>query len=211
MMKNRGKMLVSVLVGNALLAFSVCAFIIPNRFMLGGSTGITLTVQHWIPVSLSSITAVTNTFLFGLGLVFLGKKFAMTSLFSTLLYPVVLAVFEKLPLGQLFGGNALLAAVSAGILMGAGIGLVIRAGGSTGGMDIPPCILQKYRGIPVGTSMMVFDILVVLMQISYSGASGILYSAVIVLLTSFTVNKTVAWRWSLPLPGRQQARARIAG
>lgn len=212
-MKNRGKMLGLVLLGNMLIAFSVCAFIVPNQFMLGGSTGIALTVQHWIPVPLSMITAVTNSALFIVGLIFLGKKFAMTSLCSTMLYPVILSAFERLPLERLLHGETLLAAVASAILMGLGLGLVIRAGGSTGGMDIPPCILQKYRGIPVGTSMLVFDIIVLFMQVSYSGINGIFYSIVIILLTSQTVNRTVAfeggqkWRWQRV----RRADARVAG
>lgn len=212
-MKNRGKMLGLVLLGNMLIAFSVCAFIVPNQFMLGGSTGIALTVQHWILVPLSTITAVTNSALFVVGLIFLGKKFAMTSLCSTMLYPVILSAFEHLPLERLLQGETLLAAVAAAILMGLGLGLVIRAGGSTGGMDIPPCILQKYRGIPVGTSMLVFDIIVLFMQVSYSGINGILYSIVIILLTSQTVNRTVAYESGRKGGWRRVRRmaARVAG
>lgn len=212
-MKNRGKMLGLVLLGNMLIAFSVCAFVVPNQFMLGGSTGIALTVQYWIPVPLSMITAVTNSALFLVGLIFLGKKFAMTSLCSTMLYPVILSAFERLPLDRLLRGETLAAAVASAVLMGLGLGLVIRAGGSTGGMDIPPCILQKYRGIPVGTSMLVFDMIVLLMQVSYSGIHGIFYSIVIILLTSRTVNGTVAfeggrkWRWHRV----RRTDARIAG
>ena len=124
-----------------------------------------------------------------------------------------MSVFERLPLDRLLCGEPLLAAAASAVLMGLGLGLVIRAGGSTGGMDIPPCILQKYRGIPVGTSMLVFDMIVLFMQVGYSGVHGIFYSLVIIFLTSRTVNETVAfegqkkWRWRR---GRRRD-ARIAG
>ncbi len=187
----RLEMLFYILAGNILLAFAVCAFVVPNRFMLGGSTGIALVVQSWVPVPISVITAVVNLSLFLLGYLFLGKKFAMTSLCSTILYPLILGVFEALPTESLFAVDKLLSAVFAGVLMGAGIGLVIRAGGSTGGMDIPPCILQKRKGIPVGNSMMFFDMVILALQILRGGWDGILYGVVVIVLTSGVMNKTI--------------------
>lgn len=184
-------MLPCIFAGNILLAFAVCSFVVPGGFMLGGSTGIALAVQTVLPVRLSMITAFVNGGLFFLGLVFLGKSFAATSLLSTLIYPVIMAVFEMLPLGEIFTADRLLCAVLTGVLMGTGLGMVIRVGGSTGGMDIPPCILQKYKGISVGTSMMVFDLLILLLQVLNQGMDGILYSIVIIVLTSATVNKVV--------------------
>ena len=180
-----------IVIGNVFLAFAVCAFVVPNRFMLGGSTGIALAVQSWIPAPISVISAVVNVSLFLLGFVFLGKQFAMTSLLSTVIYPIILGSFEKLPVGTWFSGDTLLCAVFAGVMMGGGIGLVIRAGGSTGGMDIPPCILQKLKGIPVGNSMMAFDILILGVQIMRGGWDGILYGIVVIVLTSAMVNKTL--------------------
>ena len=187
----RMEMLLYILGGNILLAFAVCAFVVPNGFMLGGSTGIALVVRSWIPLPISAITAVVNVSLFVLGYIFLGKKFAMTSLISTVIYPVILGAFERLPMGTWFSGDTLLSAVFAGVLMGGGIGLVIRAGGSTGGMDIPPCILQKLKGIPVGSSMMCFDIVILGLQILREGWDGILYGIVVIVLTSGMMNQTI--------------------
>ena len=190
-MKQSLKVLLTIILGNAMLAFSICAFVIPYDIMLGGSNGIALAIQHFIPVRLSVISACVNVSLFFLGLIFLGWKFAATSLASTIIYPLVLAVFEMLPLGTLFEENIVVCALFCGALCGAGIGLVVRAGGSTGGMDIPPCILNKYKGIPVGTSLMFFDVVVVLTQVVLKGTDGILLSLVVIVVMSFVVNKVV--------------------
>ncbi|MDE7320550.1 MAG: YitT family protein [Lachnospiraceae bacterium] len=187
----RLEMLLYILLGNTLLAFAVCAFVVPNGFMLGGSTGIALVIQSWIPAPISVITAGVNLSLFLLGYLFLGKRFAMTSLCSTIIYPVILGIFETQPVGTWFSQDVLLSAVFAGVLMGSGIGLVIRAGGSTGGMDIPPCILQKLKGIPVGNSMVFFDIVILALQIFYGGWDGILYGIVVIVLTSGMMNRTI--------------------
>ena len=190
-MKQSLKVLLTIILGNAMLAFSICAFVIPYDIMLGGSNGISLAIQHFIPVRLSVISACVNVSLFFLGLIFLGWKFAATSLASTIIYPLVLAFFEMLPLGTLFEENIVVCALFCGALCGAGIGLVVRAGGSTGGMDIPPCILNKYKGIPIGTSLMFFDVVVVLTQVILKGTDGILLSLVVILVMSFVVDKVI--------------------
>ena len=190
-MKQKLTMFGSIVLGNAMLAFAVCAFVIPNDIMLGGSNGIALFVQQFIPVRLSVLSAVINVTLFLLGLIFMGWKFAATSLMSTIIYPMILAVFETLPLGTMFRENIVVCALACGVLCGLGIGLVIRVGGSTGGMDIPPCILKKYKGIPVGTSVMFFDILVVLMQVAVKGMDGLLLSVLVIAVMSVTINKTI--------------------
>ena len=187
-MKHNGKMLIQVLTGNVLLAFAVCVWIVPNRLLSGGSTGLVMMIRHWLPLRFSVVSMMVNSILFFMGLVFLGRRFAMTSLCSTLLYPGILAILEEMPL-KLFALSPWAAAVLGGILCGVGIGLVIRAGGSTGGMDIPPCILKKYRGIPVGTSMLAFDSLIFLAQLAWNRPEGIACSLVLIVLTSWTVNR----------------------
>ena len=190
-MKQKINLVLSTLIGNALLAFAICAFVVPNNFMLGGSNGLSLALHHFIPLPLSAINGILNGLLFFLGLIFMGKKFAAGTLLSTVFYPLIMALFEQLPLESLFTEDKLTCAIFCSILAGLGIGIVIRAGGATGGMDIPPCILQKRKGIPVGTSLMVFDTAIVLVQIFLNGQDGILHSLLIILLISLTVNQTV--------------------
>lgn len=190
-MKQKLKFILSILAGNTLLAFAICAFVVPNDIMLGGANGIALFIQQFIPVQLSTIVAVVNAALFLLGLVFMGWKFAATSLMSTIVYPIIMRILEVLPLAELFNENIVISAMACAVLCGLGIGLVIRVGGSTGGMDIPPCILKKYRGIPIGTSVLVFDILVVLMQVAVKGMDNLLLSVLVIVIMSTTIDKTL--------------------
>ena len=191
-MKHNFKMIASILLGNALLAFAICAFVVPNDIMLGGSNGIALFIQQFLPeVRLSLISAVVNVVLFGLGWAFLGWKFAATSLASTIVYPIILGIFETLPISTMFNENIVLSALACAVLCGLGIGIVVRVGGSTGGMDIPPCILFKYFNIPIGKSIMFFDTLVVLMQVVVNGLDGILCSILVITVMSLVIDKTV--------------------
>ena len=191
-MKQHLKLLIYTLLGNTMLAFAVCAFIVPQDFMLGGSSGIALSVQCFAPIRLSVISAITNIILFSLGWGFLGWKFAANSLLSTIVYPIIMGIMEITPIGKLFvGEDKLICALYCAILIGVGIGLVVRVGGSTGGMDIPPVILQKYKGIPVGKSLMFFDGVIILSQVLLKGTDGILYSLLILVLTSIVVDHTI--------------------
>jgi len=191
-MKQQLKVLIYTLLGNAMLAFAVCAFIVPQNFMLGGSSGIALTVQHFLPIRLSIISAVAGATLFCLGWAFMGWKFAANSLLSTIVYPIIMGFMEISPVGTLFvGEDKLICALYCALLIGMGVGLVVRVGGSTGGMDIPPCILQKYKGIPVGKSLMFFDGAIILAQVLLKGTDGILYSLLILVLTSAVVDRTI--------------------
>ena len=194
-MKQQLKVLLYTLVGNALRAVAGCAFIVPQDFMLGGSSGIALTVQHFLPIRLSVISAVAGVSLFCLGWAFLGWKFAANSLMSTIVYPIIMGFMEVSPGGKLFvGEDKLICALYCSLRIGRGVGLVGRVGGSTGGMDIPPCILQKYKGIPVGKSLMFFDGAIILAQVLLKGTDGILYSLLILVLTSIVIDHTIVSR-----------------
>ena len=191
-MKQNIKVLLYTLVGNAMLAFAVCAFIVPQNFMLGGTSGIALTAQYFFPIRLSVLSAIAGGSLFCLGWAFMGWKFAANSLLSTIVYPIIMSFMEVSPAGTLFAGeDKLICALYCSLFIGMGVGLVVRVGGSTGGMDIPPCILQKYKGIPVGKSLIFFDGAIVLAQVFLKGTDGILYSLLILVLTSAVIDRTI--------------------
>ena len=191
-MKQQLKRLPQILLGNLLLAFAICAFVVPHDFMLGGSNGIALFLQNFIPLPLSVLNGILNVALFLVGLLCMGKDFAMTSLLSTIIYPLIMALLERLPVGTLFvDENPLLCAIFCALISGLGVGIVIRSGGSTGGMDIPPIIMNKYTHIPVGTWILIFDSVIVIAQVCFNGLDGLLNSLLIILLMSLVINKTI--------------------
>jgi len=191
-MSDRSRIWAYTAIGNAMLAFAVCAIVIPKGIMMGGVNGLALAVQYFVPVRLSVLTGCLSAGLFLLGWKALGRQFAAKSFVSTLIYPVIMAIFESLPVERIFAGeDMIVCTIACSVLVGMGVGLVVRAGGSTGGMDIPPCILQKWKGIPVGRSLLVFDGLILLGQVLTHGADGILYGLLNLVLTSVIVDRTI--------------------
>ena len=150
------KTILGVLVGNLVLSFAVAAFTVPNGIIMGGATGIGLTISHYFPVNLSLIILAINAVLFVLGAVFLGKKFALTTIISSFIYPIFLSMVQSIPgIDKVTENNAMLAALYGGVLLGIGIGLVVRVGASTGGTDILALVLHKWFHVPVAVFLYV--------------------------------------------------------
>lgn len=185
--------IIGIVAGNGILALGLSAFSMPNHFLVGGATGIARSVQHFTRVDIAVTVAAINVVMFLLGFIFLGKRFALTTIVSTLVFPVFLNQFLKIEVFGHLTGDRLLAALFGGMLTGLGLGIVMRLGGSTGGMDIPPLILNKKFRIPVAVSMYCFDIFILLAQMMFSNTEEILYGIMSVLLTSVVLNQVLVF------------------
>ena len=175
--------------GNTLLALAVIMFIVPGNLLSGGTTGISLFLNHYFDLPISLFTFIFNFLMFIIGAVILGKKFALQTLISTFYYPFILGVFEYLFKDYYLVDDILINTLFAGVLVGVSIGVVIRAGASTGGMDIPPLILHKLFKVPVSFSMYLFDTLIVLMQFGFSDIRECLYGIVLIFIYTVVIDK----------------------
>ena len=185
------KMIGFMILGNAILAMGTAAFVVPNGLISGGVTGIGLILQRLfgLPVDIGVFAA--DGVLFLLGAAVMGKAFAATIILSTIVYPTFFSLFGKIPFLTSLTDDKLMAAIYAGLLMGAGIGLVIKVGGSTGGMDIPPIILHKLFGLSIPVMISVGDILLLLVQAFYSSTEQVLYGILVGMLTSIVIDKVL--------------------
>lgn len=190
-MEKKLKMIGFMILGNAILAMGTAAFVVPNGLISGGVTGIGLILQRLfgLPVDIGVFAA--DGILFLLGAAVMGKAFAATIILSTIVYPTFFSLFGKIPFLTSLTDDKLMAAIYAGLLMGAGIGLVIKVGGSTGGMDIPPIILHKLFGLSIPVMISVGDILLLLVQAFYSSTEQVLYGILVVMLTSIVIDKVL--------------------
>ncbi len=190
-MKKSVKVVVGVLLGNVILALAVAGFALPHNMIMGGATGIGITVSHYTGIDISILILILNVLLFGLGAVFLGKKFALTTIISSISYPVFLSMFRAIPLISHLTENRLLASIYAGLLLGLGIGIVIKMGASTGGTDIVALVINKQFHFPLAVCMYTVDFIVLLSQIAFSDTEGVLYGILLTLLSSIVLNRVV--------------------
>ena len=180
-----------VLLGNLTYAFSVKLFLLPADLISCGTTGIGLVVEHFLHIPLSLFIFLFNMVMLTLGWLIIGRKFAMTTLLSSILYPILLEILNQTMGDVHITDNLLLNAVFAGIGLGGSLGIVIRAGASTGGMDIPPLILKKFFGIPVPMTLWLFDFTIMAAQMIFHTAEDLLYGVILLISISFTLNKAL--------------------
>lgn len=183
--------IIGILLGNTIYALAVAMFIIPNNLITGGTTGIALLLESTLNVPITIFVSFFNITMFLLGWKVLGKKFALTTLISSFYYPMILGIFESIFKDEVMSTDTLLCVILAGIMIGIAIGLVIRCGASTGGMDIPPLILNKKLGIPISVGMYGFDFIILLGQMIIREREMIFYGILLVLIYTIVLDKVL--------------------
>ena len=159
----------AMLLGNILYALTVKLFLLPANLASGGATGIALAAHYATGLSVSGILLLVNVSMLVVGFFALGKglgDFVLTR-------------------------DILLCTLFAGLGVGISLGIVIRTGASTGGMDIPPLVLYKYFRIPVSVSLYAFDVLILLLQVPLHPAENILYGILFVMVSAIALDKTM--------------------
>lgn len=182
---------ICVLIGNLIVAIAASAFIIPHGIIAGGATGVGLTINHYVRGNLSVIIFIVNITLFILGTAVLGKKFALTTLVSTVVYPVFLSIVQTVPGIAELTDNSMLGALYGGALLGLGVGLVVRVGSSTGGTDILALVLNKWFHMSVAVFMYIVDFIVLVCQAVFSTPEQILYGILVLVVTTMMMNRMV--------------------
>lgn len=181
-----------IVLGNCIYAVGVVLFILPTGLITGGTTGIALIINHFTGMQISTFVAVFNVAMFALGYFVLGRTFALSTLVSTLSYPLMLGLIQKLAGDFVLTDDLLLSALFGGLCIGLALAIVIRIGASTGGMDIPPLILQKTLRIPVSVSMYVFDFVILIGQMLFTPRETCLYGILLVIVYTITLDKLLA-------------------
>lgn len=186
-----------IIIGCAFVAIAMDIFLVPNKIASGGATGFATVIFHItngkIPVG--AVIIAFNIPLFLIGTKVMGKGFLIKSAISTLLLSVMIDLFE--PYAEKFiqnyleditgsSGNMLLFCIFGGVLMGVGIGLVFRTGGSTGGTDIAAALLQKIFPIAtIGQLLLIIDgIIILFAAIAFKSFLLAMYAIVVIYITT---------------------------
>ena len=179
--------LILVLLGTFILAVSVEMFILPYNILSGGVAGLAVAFEPFFHIDKTLFANVGVVGLFIAGSFVLGKEFARNTLISSLAYPVFTTILSRHPVDLTI--DPLLASFYAGLLGGFGIGMVMRTGASTGGMDIPPLIIHKLTGAKISTMVMVTDALTVMAGIIAYDLSAALLGLISVMASGFAIQR----------------------
>ena len=181
----------SIIVGNALYALTVVLFLVPSGLITGGATGIALGINRALGLPVSGVLFVINMTMLAVGWVLLGRRFAVTTVASTILSPLFLALWERVFADFVLTDDLVLNTIFAGFGVGISLGITIRAGASTGGMDIPPLVLNKWFHLPVSSTMMVFDFIILAAQAAFSPVRQSLYGVVMAIIYTVVLDKVL--------------------
>ena len=182
-------LLMLVVAGNLLYAMTVKLFLLPAGLVTGGTTGIALAIHQALGIPVALFVLIFNVLMLVIGYFLLGRTFAITTIISTFTYPAALELWDQLLGDWVVTQDILLCTLFSGLGIGLSLGIVIRAGASTGGMDIPPLVLNHYFRIPVSLSLYVFDFCILLTQAFWSTPEKLLYGIVLVMTYTIVLDK----------------------
>ena len=197
--------------GTLVLAFGSVIFLSKCELVAGGVSGIAIIIQHFVDINVYDyLIAGLMAFFWLLGLIFVGKVFALRTLYSTLIYILFTFLFNRVAFfnevankiagiepiiegGVVTGyttplvGNLILAGIFGGVCSGAGVAITFIGKGSTGGVDVIQVILRKYLDIKESRSSLVVDVAIVIigmavMQMWIPALCGIIASVMTAIL-----------------------------
>lgn len=178
--------------GILITAVGIYFFKFPNNFSTGGVSGLSLILGRIIPSEAftpSVFMLIINMLLLGVGLVFLGKSFAFSTIYCSMLLSLVTAGMERLwPLAAPLTTQPFLELCFAVLLPAVGSAILFHLDASSGGTDIIAMILRKYTSLNIGTALMVADSLITVAALIFFGVEAGLYSILGLLLKSSLVD-----------------------
>lgn len=173
-----------IMLGSALVSIGLEIFLLPNNVIDGGMTGISIIVSHLTKVQLGIFIFLFNLPFVVVGYKQIGKTFALSTVFAVICFSIGVSVLHPVPgITQ----DILLATIFGGIIMGAGVGIIIRNGGSLDGTEIVAIILEKRTPFSVGEIVMFFNLFIL-------GSSGFIFGwdrAMYSLMAYFIAFKTI--------------------
>jgi uncharacterized membrane-anchored protein YitT (DUF2179 family) len=168
------KNLLQILLGTALATFAMKGFMIPNRFMDGGITGISLLLHEIFHIKISLLVIVLNLPLIYLGYKKIGKTFAVQTIIAVLLLSLGLFLGNIKPITS----DKLLIAIFGGILIGSGVGLVIRSGGVIDGAEVIAVFTRRKTGFSNSEIIMLINTIIFLVAAFEFGIETTMYSII---------------------------------
>ncbi len=181
-----------LIIGVLLISIAFNLFLLPNDLVFGGVSGLSIIVKEMVPIDPSKFIMISSILLLVVSLIVLGKKETKGSIVGSLLYPIFVDLTSNInQYIQLDTGNLLLSAIFGGILYGFGIGLVFKAGFTTGGTDIINQILSKYLHISIGNAILISDGIIVLGGAFLFGATTLMYAIIVVYIIGLMTDKVL--------------------
>lgn len=180
---------VSVTLGTTIICFSIVALIVPYQFAGTGVTGIALLTNYLWGISPVWVITVGNTLLLLWGWRSLSMRFALWTLYVTVLTSALVPIFELFSYPVI--ENTILAAILAGVVGGLGFGLLFRVDACSGGTDVVVMVVRKRWGIDVGIMSFYINITILICSIAVVNLEQLLMGALLLYIETLVIDNVV--------------------
>lgn len=190
--KARTKRLISFLLGSLILSISYNLFLAPNKLVAGGVSGIAIILNSLFKIDHFIVILALNISLLILSYFLLGKEKTRASILGSLVFPFFVKLTSDI--GQIIDidtSQLLISAVFGGVLYGLGIGMIFKAGYTSGGTDILNQILNKYFKLSIGKSMLYTDGTITLSSSLVFGTNKMMYAIIVLYIVSIMSDRVI--------------------
>lgn len=144
----------SITAATVIVAAAVFFFLVPSRVSVGSISGLALVLSNLIPLSVSAWTMIMNIVLLIFGFLVIGKDFGIKTVYTSLLLPIVMGIFEVLlPNNQSLTGDQALDVIGYCFFVSIGLSMLFNRNASSGGLDIIAKFLNKFLHMDFGKAM----------------------------------------------------------
>lgn len=178
-----------IIFGAILMGVGIEEFLVPNKILDGGIVGISIILSHLTGVKLGIFIFVLNIPFFFIGYKQIGKTFALSTLLGIAVLSVTTTLLHNVPV---FTEDLLLATVFGGIVLGVGVGIVIRYGGSLDGTEIMAILINKKIPFSVGEIIMFFNVFIFAIAGFVFGWDRAMYSLLAYYIAFKTIDIVIA-------------------
>ena len=189
--------LIVILLGLTIYATSLTGFLIPYKVVMGGLGGVSLLIKYATGFPLWASFITLNSFLLIFAWFFLGKKYVISTLFSSIALTIILNLAERFITEPLVG-NETMAILIGAIGCGIGLGMVLASNSSTGGTDIIAAIITKYRYLSMGRVLMYIDVFIIL-------SSYLLFQSIEKIIIGFVISGLLYYVVDMVINGSRQS------
>lgn len=145
---------VIITLGTLIVSMAVYFFLLPSNVVVGSLSGLVMVLATFIPLKISVMTFILNAVLLVVGFLFIGKEFGAKTVYTSLLMPIFLYVFELIfPNNKSLTNGVVLDTICYILVVSVGLALLFNANASSGGLDIVAKLLNKYLHIEIGKAM----------------------------------------------------------
>ncbi|GBG95333.1 YitT family membrane protein [Ligilactobacillus salitolerans] len=183
--------LIMIAVGCSIFAFSLVFFNIANNLADGGLSGVTLIIKAVFHFDPAYTTLLLNIPLIWMGYRYLGRQALIYTIYGTIVLSIMLWIWQRVPLSINIDHDLFLASIGAGICGGIGQGIVYRFGGTTGGTDIIARMFERFKGVPMGQTLLWLDVVILTISLVYVDLRHMAYTLLYSYVATRLINSAI--------------------